>query len=327
MNDLDVMAVRQVGCAMLATGSVQEVMDLAAIAHLASIKTRVPFVHFFDGFRTSHEIQKIEVLEQEDLEPLLDREALREFRLRSLSPAHPELRGTAQNGDIYFQAREASNPFYDAIPGVVEEYMNEINKITGRKYGLFDYYGAEDADRVVIAMGSSTEAIREGIDHLIAKGEKVGLISVHLYRPFSAKHFLAVLPKTAKRICVLDRTKEPGAGGEPLYLDVKDVLYGTENQPLVVGGRYGLSSKDFTPAQVFSVFENLTLPEPRNHFTVGIVDDVTFTSLPLKKEIALGGEGIIEAKFYGLGADGTVGANKNSIKIIGDNTDKYCQDF
>ena len=323
----DVMAVRQVGCAMLATGSVQEVMDLSAIAHLATIKTRVPFVHFFDGFRTSHEIQKIEVLEQEDLEPLLDRVALREFRLRSLSPAHPELRGTAQNGDIYFQAREASNPFYDAIPGVVEDYMNEIYKITGRKYNLFDYYGAEDADRVVIAMGSSTEAIREGIDYLLAKGEKVGLISVHLYRPFSAKHFLAALPKTAKRICVLDRTKEPGAGGEPLYLDVKDVLYGTPEQPLVVGGRYGLSSKDFTPAQVFSVFENLTLPEPRNHFTVGIVDDVTFTSLPMKKEIALGGKGIIEAKFYGLGADGTVGANKNSIKIIGDNTDKYCQAY
>lgn len=323
----DVMAVRQVGCAMLATGSVQEVMDLSAIAHLATIKTRVPFVHFFDGFRTSHEIQKIEVLDQEELEPLLDRVALREFRLRSLSPAHPELRGTAQNGDIYFQAREACNPFYDAIPGVVEDYMNEIYKITGRKYNLFDYYGAEDADRVVIAMGSSTEAIREGIDYLLAKGEKVGLISVHLYRPFSAKHFLAALPKTAKRICVLDRTKEPGAGGEPLYLDVKDVLYGTPEQPLVVGGRYGLSSKDFTPAQVFSVFENLTLPEPRNHFTVGIVDDVTFTSLPMKKEIALGGKGIIEAKFYGLGADGTVGANKNSIKIIGDNTDKYCQAY
>ncbi len=323
----DVMAVRQVGCAMLATGSVQEVMDLSAIAHLATIKTRVPFVHFFDGFRTSHEIQKIEVLDQEELEPLLDRVALKEFRQRSLSPAHPVVRGTAQNGDIYFQAREACNPFYDAIPGVVEDYMNEIYKITGRKYGLFDYYGAEDADRVVIAMGSSTEAIREGIDYLLAKGEKVGLISVHLYRPFSAKHFLAALPKTAKRICVLDRTKEPGAGGEPLYLDVKDVLYGTENQPLVVGGRYGLSSKDFTPAQVFSVYENLSLPEPRNHFTVGIVDDVTFTSLPMKKEIALGGEGIIEAKFYGLGADGTVGANKNSIKIIGDNTDKYCQAY
>ncbi|MFA5046210.1 MAG: pyruvate:ferredoxin (flavodoxin) oxidoreductase, partial [Paludibacter sp.] len=323
----DVMAVRQTGCAMLATGSVQEVMDLAAIAHLAAIKTRVPFVHFFDGFRTSHEIQKIEQLDQEELEPLLDREALKGFRERALSTEHPVARGTAQNPDIYFQAREACNPFYDAIPQVVEDYMDEITKITGRKYGLFNYYGAEDADRVVIAMGSSTEAIREGIDHLIAEGQKVGLISVHLYRPFSAKHFLSVLPKTAKHICVLDRTKEPGAGGEPLYLDVKDVLYGLDNQPLVVGGRYGLSSKDFTPAQVMAVYENLALPEPRNHFTVGIVDDVTFTSLPLKEEISLGGDGIIEAKFYGLGADGTVGANKNSIKIIGDNTDKYCQAY
>ena len=323
----DVMAVRQVGCAMLATGSVQEVMDLAAVAHLASIKTRVPFVHFFDGFRTSHEIQKIEQLDQEDLAPLVDQEALKGFRERALNNENPVVRGTAQNPDIYFQAREACNPFYDAIPEVVEHYMNEMNKLTGRKYGLFDYYGAEDADRVIIAMGSSTEAIREGIDHLIENGEKVGLVSVHLYRPFSAKHFLSALPKTAKRICVLDRTKEPGAGGEPLYLDVKDVLYGTPEQPIVVGGRYGLSSKDFTPAQVLSVYENLALPEPKNHFTVGIVDDVTFTSLPLKEEIALGGAGTIEAKFYGLGADGTVGANKNSIKIIGDNTDKYCQAY
>jgi len=323
----DVMAVRQTGCAMFATGSVQEVMDLAAIAHLAAIKTRVPFVHFFDGFRTSHEIQKIEQLDQEDLIPLIDQEALKGFRDRALNPIHPVARGTAQNPDIYFQAREASNPYYDAIPAVVEDYLAQLSKITRRKYGLFDYYGAKDADRVVIAMGSATEAIREGIDHLNGKGEKVGLISVHLYRPFSAKHFLAVLPKTAKRICVLDRTKEPGAGGEPLYLDVKDVLYGSENEPLVVGGRYGLSSKDFTPAQVMAVYENLSLPEPKNHFTVGIVDDVTFTSLPLKEEISLGGAGTFEAKFYGLGADGTVGANKNSIKIIGDNTDKYCQAY
>ena len=323
----DVMAVRQTGCAMFATGSVQEVMDMAAVAHLAAIKTRVPFVHFFDGFRTSHEIQKIEQIDQEDLIPLLDQEALKGFRERALSPEHPVARGTAQNGDVYFQAREACNPFYDAIPAVVEEYLLKLATVTGRKYGLFDYYGAEDADRVIVAMGSSTEAIREGIDHLIAKGEKVGLISVHLYRPFSAKHFLSILPKTAKRICVLDRTKEPGATGEPLYLDVKDVLYGSENQPLVVGGRYGLSSKDFTPAQVLSIYENLGMNEPKNHFTVGIVDDVTFTSLPMKEEISLGGEGTFEAKFYGLGADGTVGANKNSIKIIGDNTDKYCQAY
>ncbi len=323
----DVMAVRQTGCAMFATGSVQEVMDLAAVAHLASIKSRIPFVHFFDGFRTSHEIQKIEEIDQDAVTALIDQDALADFRNRALNSESPVVRGTAQNPDIYFQAREACNPFYDAVPGIVENYLDELAKITGRKYGLFDYYGDPEADRVVIAMGSATEAIREGIDYLMAKGEKVGLISVHLYRPFSAKHFLSVLPKSAKRICVLDRTKEPGAGGEPLYLDVKDVLYGAENQPLVVGGRYGLSSKDFTPAQVLSVFENLSLPSPRNQFTVGIVDDVTFTSLPMKEEIPMGGEGIYEAKFYGLGADGTVGANKNSIKIIGDNTDKYCQAY
>ena len=323
----DVMAVRQTGCAMFATGSVQEVMDLAAVAHLASLKSRIPFVHFFDGFRTSHEIQKVEEIDREALINLVDQDALKEFRNRSLNSENPVVRGTAQNPDIFFQAREASNPFYDAIPGIVEEYLDELAKITGRKYGLFDYYGHPEADRVVVAMGSATEAIREGVDYLNEKGEKVGLIAVHLYRPFSAKHFLSVLPKTAKRICVLDRTKEPGAGGEPLYLDVKDVLYGTENQPLVVGGRYGLSSKDFTPAQVLSVFENLVLPMPRNQFTVGIVDDITFTSLPLKEEIPLGEKGVFEAKFYGLGSDGTVGANRNSIRIIGDNTDKYSQAY
>jgi pyruvate-ferredoxin/flavodoxin oxidoreductase len=323
----DVMAVRQTGCAMFATGSVQEIMDMAAVAHLSAIKSRVPFVHFFDGFRTSHEIQKIEQLDQEDLIPLIDQEALKAFRNRALNPEKPVIRGTAQNPDIYFQAREAANPFYDAVPEIVEDYLNKLGEITGRKHGLFDYYGAPDADRVVIAMGSATEAIKEGVDYLNAKGEKVGLISVHLYRPFSAKHFLSVLPETAKRICVLDRTKEPGALGEPLYLDVKDVLYAKSNQPIVVGGRYGLSSKDFTPAQVLAVYENLALPEPKNHFTVGIVDDVTYTSLPLREEISMGGKGIFEAKFYGIGSDGTVGANKNSIKIIGDNTDKYCQAY
>jgi len=323
----DVMAVRQTGCAMFATGSVQEIMDMAAVAHLSAIKSRVPFVHFFDGFRTSHEIQKIEQLDQEDLIPLIDQEALKAFRNRALNPEKPVIRGTAQNPDIYFQAREAANPFYDAVPEIVEDYLNKLGEITGRKHGLFDYYGAPDADRVVIAMGSATEAIKEGVDYLNAKGEKVGLISVHLYRPFSAKHFLSVLPETAKRICVLDRTKEPGALGEPLYLDVKDVLYAKSNQPIVVGGRYGLSSKDFTPAQVLAVYENLALPEPKNHFTVGIVDDVTYTSLPLRVEISMGGKGIFEAKFYGIGSDGTVGANKNSIKIIGDNTDKYCQAY
>ena len=323
----DVMATRQTGFAMLAEGSVQEVMDLAAVAHLSAIKGRVPFVNFFDGFRTSHEIQKVEALDQDDLAPLVDREALAAFRRRSMNPDKPVTRGTAENPDVFFQHRESSNEYYTAIPGIVEEYINKINELTGRKYGLFDYYGAKDADRVIIAMGSVTEAIRETIDYLTERGEKVGLVAVHLYRPFSAKHFLAAVPSTAKRIAVLDRTKEPGAVGEPLYLDVKDCFYGAENAPLIVGGRYGLGSKDTTPAQILSVYENLSLPVPKNQFTLGIEDDVTFTSLPLKEEVAMGGKGIFQAKFYGLGADGTVGANKNSVKIIGDNTDKYCQAY
>ena len=323
----DVMAVRQTGFAMLAEGSVQEVMDLAGVAHLASIKSRVPFVNFFDGFRTSHEIQKIEMLETDDLAPLLDREALAEFRSRALNPEKPVARGMAENGDVFFQHRESCNTYYDAVPEIVEEYMNKISEITGRKYGLFDYYGAADADRVIIAMGSVTEAAKEAIDHLLSKGEKVGLVSVHLYRPFSVKHLLAAVPATVKRIAVLDRTKEPGAAGEPLFLDVKDAFYGKENAPVIVGGRYGLASKDTTPAQIIGVYENLALPMPKDHFTVGIVDDVTFTSLPLPEEIALGDPSTYEAKFYGLGADGTVGANKNSVKIIGDNTNKYCQAY
>ena len=323
----DVMSTRQTGFAMLAEGSVQEVMDLAGVAHLSTIRSRVPFVNFFDGFRTSHEIQKIEVLENEDLAPLIDQKALAEFCARALNPETPVMRGMAENPDTFFQHREASNKFYEAVPAIVEDYMQEINKITGRDYHLFNYYGAEDADRVIIAMGSVTEAAREAIDYLMAKGEKVGLVAVHLYRPFSAEHFLSALPKTVKRVAVLDRTKEPGANGEPLYLDVKDVFYGKADAPLIVGGRYGLASKDTTPTQILSVYENLSLPEPKNHFTIGIVDDVTFTSLPPKEELALGGEGIFEAKFYGLGADGTVGANKNSVKIIGDNTDKYCQAY
>lgn len=323
----DVMACRQTGFAMLAEGSVQEVMDLAAVAHLSTIKSRVPFINFFDGFRTSHEIQKIEALENEDLAPLIDQKSLSEFRARALNPEQPVARGMAENPETFFQHREAVNPYYEAVPAIVEEYMKEISVLTGRKYGLFDYYGAPDADRVIIAMGSITEAIRETIDYLTAKGEKVGLVAVHLYRPFSAKHFLAAVPKTAKRIAVLDRTKEPGANGEPLYLDVKDCFYGQENAPMIVGGRYGLSSKDTTPAQILAVYENLAMNLPKNQFTIGIVDDITFTSLPQKEEIAMGGEGMYEAKFYGLGADGTVGANKNSIKIIGDNTNKYCQAY
>ena len=323
----DVMACRQTGFAMLAEGSVQEVMDLAGVAHLATIKSRVPFINFFDGFRTSHEIQKIEMLENEDLADLIDQKALAEFRSRALTPEHPVSRGMAENPDHFFQHREACNTYYENVPEVVEYYMGKISEITGRSYHLFDYYGAKDAERVIVAMGSVTEAIRETVDYLMAKGEKVGLIAVHLYRPFSAKHFLAALPETTKRIAVLDRTKEPGANGEPLYLDVKDILYGKDNAPIVVGGRYGLGSKDTTPAQILSVYDNLALPTPKNMFTIGIEDDVTFTSLPKREEIALGGEGMFEAKFYGLGADGTVGANKNSVKIIGDNTDKHCQAY
>ena len=323
----DVMATRQTGFAMLCEGSVQEVMDLAAVAHLSAIKGRVPFVNFFDGFRTSHEIQKVEAMDQEDLKPLVDMEALNNFRKRAMNPDAPITRGTAENPDVFFQHRESCNDYYTAVPAIVEDYMNKISEITGRKYGLFDYYGAKDADRVIIAMGSVTEAIREAIDYLNEAGEKVGLVAVHLYRPFSAKHFLAAVPSTAKRIAVLDRTKEPGATGEPLYLDVKDCFYGAENAPMIVGGRYGLGSKDTTPAQILAVYENLSLPMPKNQFTLGIEDDVTFSSLPQKEEIAMGGAGIFQAKFYGLGADGTVGANKNSVKIIGDNTDKHCQAY
>lgn len=323
----DVMSVRQTGFAMLSEGSVQEVMDLAGVAHLATIKSRVPFVNFFDGFRTSHEIQKIEEIDAEALTSLVDKEALAAFRNRALNPDAPVDRGMAENPDVFFQHREASNSYYDAVPAIVEEYMNEISRITGREYRLFNYYGHPEADRVIIAMGSVTQAAQEAIDYLASKGEKVGLVNVHLYRPFSAKHFLGALPKSVKRIAVLDRTKEPGAAGEPLYLDIVEAFKGCNDAPVIVSGRYGLSSKDTTPVQIISVFENLQLPEPKNHFTIGIVDDVTFTSLPPKEEMALGGEGIFEAKFYGLGADGTVGANKNSIKIIGDNTDKYCQAY
>ncbi len=323
----DVMACRQTGFAMLAEGSVQEVMDLAGVAHLSTIKSRVPFLNFFDGFRTSHEIQKIEMLENDDLAPLIDQDALAEFRKRALSPEHPVARGMAENPDTFFTHRESCNKYYEAVPAIVEDYMAKISEITGRKYSLFDYYGAADADRVIIAMGSVTECIRETIDYLAAKGEKVGLVAVHLYRPFSAKHFLAAVPKSAKIVTVLDRTKEPGANGDPLFLDVKECFYGQAGAPKVIAGRYGLGSKDTTPAQILAVYENMQLNEPKDHFTVGIVDDVTFTSLPQKEEVAVGGAGMFEAKFYGLGADGTVGANKNSVKIIGETTDKRCQAY
>jgi len=323
----DVMSTRQTGFAMLATGSVQEVMDLAAVAHLSAIKARIPFLHFFDGFRTSHEIQKIEAVDMADLDKLLDKNALQAFRDNALNPEHPVTRGTAQNPDIYFQAREAANLFYDAVPDVVAKYMDEMAKITGRAYQPFDYYGDANAENIIIAMGSVTETTREVVDTLMAKGQKVGLLAVHLYRPFSAKYFFKAFPQSVKRIAVLDRTKEPGANGEPLYLDVKDLFYGKQNAPMIVGGRYGLSSKDTTPAQILAVFENLSQKEPKNGFTVGIVDDVSFKSLPVIPEVNVVPEGTFQAKFYGLGSDGTVGANKNSIKIIGETTNKYCQAY
>ena len=323
----DVMACRQTGFAMFCSGSVQEVMDLTAVPHLATLKTSIPFVNFFDGFRTSHEYQKIEEIDQEALAKLIDPEDIKRFRDRALSPERPVTRGTAENPETFFTHREACNQYYDQIPEIVEDYLAKIKDITGREYHLFSYYGAKDAENIIILMGSATEAAREAIDFQMKQGKKIGMISVHLYRPFSVKHLLAAVPKTVKRIAVLDRTKEPGAEGEPLYLDVKSAFYDVENKPLIVGGRYGLGSSDTTPGHIISVFNNLELPEPKNHFTVGIVDDVTFTSLPMIEEVPMGGEGIFEAKFYGLGADGTVGANKNSVKIIGDNTNKYCQAY
>ena len=329
-DHMDVMACRQTGFAMLCEGSVQEVMDLSAVAHLATIKSRVPFMNFFDGFRTSHEIQKIEMIEQEEIAPLVDWEGIQAFRNRALSPTSPVTRGTAENPETFFTHKESVNPYYEAVPDIVAEYMREISAITGRNYAPFTYYGAEDADRVIIVMGSATEAAKEAIDYMMARGEKVGLVTVHLYRPFSLKYLAAVMPKSAKRIAVLDRTKEPGSNGEPLYLDIVEAFASCEElkaiNPTIVGGRFGLGSNDTTPAMIMAVYENLALPTPKNHFTLGITDDVTYTSLPKKEEIAVV-DGMFEAKFYGLGADGTVGANKNSIKIIGENTDKHCQAY
>lgn len=323
----DVMSTRQTGFAMLATSSVQQIMDICAIAHLAAIKSRIPFMHFFDGFRTSHEIQKVEACNQDDLVQMLNWDAVQAFRDRALNPEHPVTRGTAQNPDVYFQSREAGNSFYNSLPDLIEEYMVKFTQLTGREYHPFTYYGASDAENIIVAMGSVTETIKEVIDHLAEKGEKVGLVTVHLYRPFSEKYFMKVFPKTAKRVVVMDRTKEPGANGEPLYLDIREMFYGKVNAPLIIGGRYGLSSKDTTPVQIITVLENLKMAEPKNRFTLGIVDDVTFTSLPIKPEVNITPKGTYQAKFYGLGSDGTVGANKNSIKIIGDTTDKYCQAY
>jgi pyruvate-ferredoxin/flavodoxin oxidoreductase len=323
----DVMSTRNTGFAMLATGSVQEIMDIAAIAHLAALSSRIPFMHIFDGFRTSHEIQKVEVANIDEIKKHFDYKALDAFRQRALNPEHPVTRGLAMNPDIYFQSREAANPYYDAIPDMVEDYMQKLSTICGREYHPFTYYGAPDAENVIVAMGSVTSTIKEVVDYLSSKGEKLGVISVHLYRPFSDKYFFRVLPKSVKRICVLDRTKEPGANGEPLLLDVRSMFYGKENAPLIVGGRFGLSSKDTTPSSILAVVNNLKAKEPKDCFTIGIVDDVTFHSLPVVPEIDVVPEGTFQAKFFGLGSDGTVGANKNSIKIIGETTEKYCQAY
>ncbi|MHC1689508.1 MAG: pyruvate:ferredoxin (flavodoxin) oxidoreductase [Bacteroidales bacterium] len=324
----DVMSARQTGFAFLASSSVQEALDMAAVSHLSTLKSRVPFVHFFDGFRTSHEIQKIEDINPADIKKMISEKSLNSFRGRALNPNRPVTRGTAQNPDVFFQAREASNSFYDGVPDIVARYMGEISELTGRHYLPFDYYGDPEAENIIIAMGSVCETIRETVDYLIEKGEKVGVITVRLYRPFSAKYFFRVLPKSVKRIAVLDRTKEPGAVGEPLYVDIKsEIAEKGGKMPLIVGGRYGLSSKDTSPAQILSVFDNLKMKEPKNGFTIGIVDDVTFKSLPLKEEISLAKKGVKECKFYGLGSDGTVGANKNTIKIIGETTPKYVQAY
>ena len=323
----DVMACRQTGACLLCSGSVQEVADIAPVAHMSAIEGSLPFLHFFDGFRTSHEIQKVELMENEEYAQLLDMDAVQAFRDKSLSPNHPVTRGTAQNPDIYFQTREVSNKYYENIVDIVEKNMAKVSELTGRKHSLFDYYGAEDAKHVVVAMGSVTEALEETIDYLNAKGEKLGVVKVHLYRPFSKKHFLAAMPETVERIAVLDRTKEPGSLGEPLYLDICNIYKGVENAPLIVGGRYGLGSKDTTPTDLNAVFENLNLEQPADGFTIGIVDDVTNTSLPAAEPIKISAKGTVRCKFWGLGSDGTVGANKQAIKIIGDHTDKYAQAY
>ena len=323
----DVMATRQTGFALLAESSVQQVMDLAAVAHLSAIKGRVPFLNFFDGFRTSHEMQKIEVLDYDELAQLVDMDAVDEFRNKALNPDHPVIKGTVQNSDIYFQQREVSNRYYQALPEIVENYMAEINKLTGRDYHLFNYYGAPDADRMIIAMGSVTEAIEETVDYLNTNGEKVGLLTVHLYRPFSLEHFFKYIPKTVKKIAVLDRTKELGAFAEPLYLDVKAVFCGREWQPTIVGGRCGLGGKDVVPGHIQGIFENLKQQQPKDNFTVGIIDDITNTSLPFGEDIDTTAVGTTACKFWGLGSDGTVGANKSAIAIIGDYTDMYAQAY
>lgn len=323
----DVMACRQTGFALLASSNVQEAMDLGFVAHLSAIESKVPFLHFFDGFRTSHEYQKIDVMDYEDIKPLVNYKAIQEFRDRALNPEHPTIKGTAQNPDIYFQSREVSNKFYMKVPEIVEKYMVGINRITGKNYKPFEYYGHENAKCVIVAMGSVCDTIDETVDYLMKKGREVGCVKVHLYRPFSKKYFLDVLPRTVKKISVLDRTKEPGSIGEPLYLDICKVFYGEQNAPLILGGRYGLGSKDTTPSQILSVFENMREKAPKERFTIGIVDDLTNTSLKNYGTIETTPQGTISCKFWGLGSDGTVGANKSAVKIIGDNTDLYAQAY
>lgn len=324
----DVYACRQTGFAMLAETNPQEVMDLGPVAHLASIEGRVPFINFFDGFRTSHEIQKIQIWDYDDLKEMCDMDAVEAFRKRALNPEHPVMRGSHENGDIFFQHREACNKYYDAIPGIVEKYMDKINEKIGTDYKLFNYYGAPDAEKVIVAMGSICDVAEEVIDYLTAKGEKVGLVKVRLYRPFKADKLVAAIPSTVKKIAVLDRTKEPGALGEPLYLDVVAAL-AEEGRHIdaVVGGRYGLGSKDTPPSSIFAIYKELDKAEPKHNFTIGINDDVTNLSLPEEEAPNTAAEGTIECKFWGLGGDGTVGANKDSIKIIGDHTDKYVQAY
>ncbi|HFB67319.1 MAG TPA: pyruvate:ferredoxin (flavodoxin) oxidoreductase, partial [Calditrichae bacterium] len=331
----DVMATRQTGWALLSSGSVQEAQDFAAIAHAATLKARIPFLHFFDGFRTSHEIQKIEKLTEEDLRAMIDDEYVIAHRNRALSPDHPFIRGTAQNPDHFFQARETVNPYYQACPAIVQEYMDRFAKIVGRQYHLFDYIGHPEAERVIVIMGSGGETVADTVEYLNARGEKVGAIRVRLYRPFSAEHFLNALPKTVQTIAVLDRTKEPGSAGEPLYADVSAALLEAHNAgtlplntlPRVIGGRYGLSSKEFTPAMVKGVFDEMAKDKPKNHFTVGIIDDVSNTHIEYDPDFSIESEDTFRGVFYGLGSDGTVSANKNSIKIIGETTDNFAQGY
>ncbi len=323
----DVMAVRQTGCCMLASASVQEVMDLGLVAHLSAIESSLPFVHFFDGFRTSHEIQKIELIDYDDMAKLVNYDAVDAFRKRAVNPERPKIRGTAQNPDIYFQGIEAANPYYEKVPAIVDAYMKKVSELTGRTYNLFDYTGAPDAENVIISMASSCETIEETVNHLAEKGEKIGLVKVRLYRPFSIEHFLAAVPASAKCLTVLDRTKEKGAPGDPLYLDVCTAYMERRKSPVILGGRYGLSSKEFTPSMIKAVFDNMKKETPKNHFTVGITDDVTDTSLDVSEKIDTAPAGAIQCKFWGLGSDGTVGANKSAIKIIGDHTDMYAQAY